>query len=164
MEQLTLWSADRPAKASASQESSSDSTIPEAPSRSLMSDFCEKFGLNGSFGKTSLDAFQLTGGQTLSASSKRLLKAGIALRGEFLTLNTSERTSSPAQSPNGADVCLLSDILLTGDVPQKYFLSARACRGIIRRAEAKGKELPPLLLAALKEQIQESEGGGEPSE
>jgi hypothetical protein len=41
---------------------------------------------------------------------------------EFLTLNTSEW-------PSDAAVCSLSDILETGDVPQRYFLSAKACQG-----------------------------------
>lgn len=34
--------------------------------------------------------------------------------------------------------------------PPKYFLSARACEGILRRAETRGKTLPPLLKAALE--------------
>lgn len=160
MEQLTLSLEEVRAKASPSLENSRDSTTPEADWLSLMSDFCAKFGLDGSSGKTCRESCQLTGGQTLSASSKRLLKSGISVRGAYLTLNTSERTAFPAQSPNGADVCLLSDILIRGDAPQRYFLSAKACRGIIRRAEAKGKQLPELLLTALKEQIQEAEEGG----
>jgi hypothetical protein len=47
-------------------------------------------------------------------------------------------------------VCSLSDILETGDVPQRYFLSAKACMGILRRAEKRGKELPPQLARALQ--------------
>lgn len=38
------------------------------------------------------------------------------------------------------------------DVPTKYYLSARACAGILRRAEKRGKELPPELKAALEMQ------------
>lgn len=52
--------------------------------------------------------------------------------------------------PNGASVCLLSDVLETGPIPQKYFLSEKACRGILRRAEKRGKELPELLARALR--------------
>lgn len=37
---------------------------------------------------------------------------------------------------------------------QKYFLSARACAGILRRAATRGKTLPPALDAALKAQSQ----------
>jgi hypothetical protein len=43
----------------------------------------------------------------------------------------------------------LSDILEIGDVPQRFFLSPRACAGILRRAEKRGKALPPELLKAL---------------
>jgi len=32
---------------------------------------------------------------------------------------------------------------------EKYFLSKTACAGILRRAERRGKELPPVLRAAL---------------
>ena len=43
----------------------------------------------------------------------------------------------------------LSDILETGDVPQRFFLSATACRGILRRAAKRGKSLPSALHEAL---------------
>jgi hypothetical protein len=61
----------------------------------------------------------------------------------FLTLSTLE-------FPSAAVASSLSDILETGDVPQRYFLSATACRGILRRAEKRGKQLPPSLRAALE--------------
>jgi hypothetical protein len=62
---------------------------------------------------------------------------------EFLTLNTLE-------FPSGAAVCSLSDVLETGEVPQRFFLSATACRGILRRAEKRGKDLPIQLHQALQ--------------
>jgi hypothetical protein len=40
--------------------------------------------------------------------------------------------------------------LETQGVPQKFYLSPKACSGILRRAEKRGKELPPLLRAALE--------------
>jgi hypothetical protein len=61
---------------------------------------------------------------------------------EFLTLSISEW-------PSAAAVCSLSDILENGDVPQRYFLSAKACAGILRRAEKRGKALPEPLQQAL---------------
>ena len=61
----------------------------------------------------------------------------------FLTLNTSEFHSAAA-------VCSLSDILETGDLPQRYYLSDTACRGILRRAVKRGRELPRLLQMALE--------------
>ena len=68
----------------------------------------------------------------------------------FLTLNTSEWNHTLGLSLNDDGVCSLSDILETGDVPQRFYLSARACAGILRRAEKRGKDLPPPLAHALK--------------
>ena len=52
--------------------------------------------------------------------------------------------------PNAAAVCSLSQVLEEGSIPQRFFLSATACEGILRRAEKRGKELPPALEHALK--------------
>jgi hypothetical protein len=68
---------------------------------------------------------------------------------EFVTLNISEW-------PSDAAVCSLSDTLETGDVPQRFYLSATACQGILRRAEKRGKKLPPLLHQALLSVAQET--------
>ena len=38
------------------------------------------------------------------------------------------------------------------DVPEKYYLTPRACQGILRRAKERGKELPGELRAALERQ------------
>ena len=65
---------------------------------------------------------------------------------EFLMLNTGE-------SPNVAVESTLSSIL-EANVPDKYSLSAKACEGILRRAERRGKPLPPMLKAALEQTIQ----------
>ena len=53
--------------------------------------------------------------------------------------------------PNEENASTLSQIL-QARVPQKYYLSPRACLGILRRASARGKELPPVLKAALERQ------------
>ena len=63
---------------------------------------------------------------------------------EFLTLNTGASPSEEAGST-------LSEILLA-DVPEKYYLSPKACLGILRRASARGKELPEVLKKALERQ------------
>ena len=68
-----------------------------------------------------------------------------ALLTEFLTLNIGE-------SPSVADESTLSQILIP-NAPEKYYLSAKACEGILRRAERRGKTLPPLLKTALEQQI-----------
>ena len=73
---------------------------------------------------------------------------GLSL-GELMMLNTGE-------SPNAAVESRLSQIL--EDNPQeKYYLSAKACMGILRRAERRGKDLPETLKAVLLMQS-ESEG------
>jgi hypothetical protein len=63
---------------------------------------------------------------------------------EFSTLSISEYHS-------GAVASSLSDVLEAGNVPQRFYLSAKACAGILRRAEKRGKELPRHLKAALEE-------------
>jgi len=55
---------------------------------------------------------------------------------------------------NGGGVCSLSDILEVGSVPLRYFLSAKACRGILRRADKRWRGLPPLLREALEHAVQ----------
>lgn len=70
--------------------------------------------------------------------------------GECMTRNTGE-------SPNAAVVSRLSQIL--EEIPQeKYSLSAKACQGILRRAERRGKDLPEMLKTALLMQFES--GGG----
>ena len=61
--------------------------------------------------------------------------------GEDLTLNFGE-------SPKDASVCSLFSIL-EDNVPDRYFLSVTACKGILRRSEERGKPLDPLLKQAL---------------
>jgi len=45
----------------------------------------------------------------------------------------------------------LSQILQAG-VPERYYLSPKACLGILRRASVRGKELPEVLRIALERQ------------
>ena len=51
---------------------------------------------------------------------------------------------STGEFPNAENVSTLSQILQAG-VPEKYYLSPKACLGILRRASVRGKELPELL-------------------
>ena len=68
--------------------------------------------------------------------------AGMGLAGVCSTANISEW-------PRDANVCSLSEIL-EPHVPRRFYLTAKACKGILRRAERRGKELPPALARALK--------------
>ena len=51
----------------------------------------------------------------------------------------------------------LSEVLETEFVPSKYFLSAKACLGILRRAEKRGKDLPAMLGEALRRVVDSKE-------
>jgi hypothetical protein len=74
----------------------------------------------------------------------------MASHGGCWTLNMCEWTDTLTPSHSDGSVCSLSDVLEeTQLVPQRFYLSQRACEGILRRAEKRGKELPPLLLEAL---------------
>ena len=64
--------------------------------------------------------------------------------GGYLMLNTGE-------FPSEENASTLSQILMAG-VPEKYYLSQKACLGILRRASARGKTLPVMLEKALRRQ------------
>lgn len=66
--------------------------------------------------------------------------------GDSSTLNIGE-------CPREENVSLLSWILQV-EVPEKYYLSAKACRGILTRASRRGKKLQELLETALLEMIE----------
>lgn len=78
------------------------------------------------------------------------------LPGGHSTLNTSESLKDAAE-------CSLSDVLEM-NAPEKYSLSAKACRGILRRAEKRGKELPDMLREALMEVVLSDGAGDEADE
>ena len=63
-------------------------------------------------------------------------------------------THSFGEFPNVEKESTLSQILEM-DVPDKYFLSAKACWGILSRAEKREKEVPTILKIALLERIAE---------
>lgn len=88
----------------------------------------------------------------LQKESGRWLTAGMGMDGP---LPTEFSTRSFGECPSAAVVSRLSQIL--EDTPhQKYYLSAKACAGILRRAERRGKKLPPELETALIRQLREA--------
>ena len=110
------------------------------------SNMCDLLALlehHGSCGKTCRVCFPATEEGILPASFERWENTGMGGPIECWTLSTSE-------FPNDAGASSLLDILETGDLAQRYFLSARACAGILRRAEKRGRTLPPHLQEALK--------------
>lgn len=83
----------------------------------------------------------LRGGGHLQVASWEM---GGPLLGEFMM-------HSFGESPKEENVSLLSQILEEHPHP-KYSLSEKACLGILRRAETRGKKLPELLEITLKKQ------------
>lgn len=80
-------------------------------------------------------------------SSGKWATAGVVRGGQFVPLGDS-LTLNIGEYPREESVSTLSEVLEV-IVPKKYYLSATACAGILRRAERRGKELPPLLKEAL---------------
>jgi hypothetical protein len=105
---------------------------------------------NGLSGKTSPVFCRVTEDGILEPSSKGWRNSGMGSPTEFLTLNSVEHMSTLEPSLSEGGVCSLSDVLETQPVPRRFFLSAKACNGILRRAQKRGKALPPMLEAALK--------------
>lgn len=105
----------------------------------------------GSFGKMSPVSCHLTKEKILEPSSEGWQNAGMGSPTGFLTLNISEWTAWNGESRNDDGVCSLSDILETGDLPERLYLSPKACAGILRRAEKREKEFPKMLRQALQE-------------
>ena len=66
------------------------------------------------------------------------------LAGEYSMPNTGE-------SPRDVRESTLSQILEVS-VPERYYLSPKACMGILKRAASRGKALPEVLRVALEEQ------------
>ena len=85
-----------------------------------------------------------------------LWEMGGALLGEYMMHSFGEKPSEIAIQEmclhwghhSVAEESRLSQILVEG-VHQKYYLSAKACQGILQRAENRGKDLPKLLKDAL---------------
>lgn len=167
--QLTFLSEEPPAKATASPDSERDWMIRVATSCLPMLQLLGDTGPRGWSGRTSSVSFQATKDELLQAfwdsspddeskspqtdgklrALSTATKALTASHGASLTLNLSEQNAFQTPSHSVDGVSSLSDILETGDVPPRFFLSGKACRGILRRAEKRGKALPEQLAHAL---------------
>lgn len=89
-------------------------------------------------------AFSLpTGGATSKSSFERWPASGMVSDGVCLTAGTLE-------SPSHAKESTLLDAIETREVPQKYFLSPNAARGMLRRTKRMGRKLFPPLNDALE--------------
>jgi len=142
--QMSMFSSgEPPAKVSVSPDSEKDWMTRVATSCSPIWQLFSDIAPSGWFGRTSPAYCPAGADGILEPSSEGWRNAGLGSDIEFWTLDILE-------FPNAAAVSSLSDIMETGDVPQRYYLSATACRGILRRAEKRGKPLPPGMKSALE--------------
>ena len=124
-------------------------------------------------GRTSPEHSAATTEKTSPQSSKKRSGSSSRKRPLFLFL---KRDGQPADALWATDGALLGEFSMRsfGESPrhgvesrlsqilednphQKYYLSAKACRGILNRAARRGKDLPEALKAAL---LSQSESGG----
>lgn len=113
-------------------------------------------------------AFSSNGGEISGRSSKHSAALPVRTDYQFLDLRNglmpdvwSEQdglspggstTLNTGESPSDARGSTLSQIL-EANAPEKFCLSAKACQGILNRAERRGKVLPTMLREALEEVI-----------
>ena len=143
--QISMFSSEElPASHSQSPDSEKDWMTRVATSCSPILPLLNDIGPSGWYGRTSPASYPVKEDEILPHYFEGWQNSGMGGHTECLTLSTSEW-------PNDAAVCSLSDILETGTVPQRFFLSATACQGILRRADKRGKELPQALQAALEQ-------------
>ena len=150
MQLLMFSSAEPPANPSASLDSDRAWMTLVATSPSSILPSLTSIGPTGSFGRMSPAFCPAAEDGTLVPSSGRWANSGMGSPTECWTLSTSEWTGLSGLSLKDDGVCSLSDILEDGSVPQRYYLSAKACQGILRRAANRGKKLPEQLAAALR--------------
>lgn len=129
---------------------------------------------NGLCGRTCRARCPLTMGRTSGKSSKAssasrnpkqmflCLREDAGCRPErswetvMLSPGASSTPRRVGASHKDGNVFLLSSIL-QADAPEKYCLSPKACQGILRRAQKRGKELPEVLRIALERQAARDE-------
>ena len=124
-------------------------------------------------GKTSAEHYQATT-ETISEKSSKKLRGSSNPKFMYLCLNRANGVMPDVWTvTDGASLGVCETQLtrechreeeesflwqiLQETVPQKYYLSAKACLGILRRSEIRGKKLPEVLKNALLAQANISE-------
>ena len=149
-EQLSIFSSEElPASRSVSPDSERDWLIRVATSRLRILPLLTSIGPSGWSGRTCPASCHRETDGTLEPSSEGWQNSGMGGPTGSWTLNGCEHNGIHAPSRSAGDVCSLSDVLETKPVPPRFSLSAKACSGVLRRAERRGKELPPMLKQAL---------------
>lgn len=139
---LTSSTGDSPARTSAWPASGPVLTALVAASGLSSSGCCPSCGHDGRSLRMSPDFYPATEDATLASFSAGWMTSGSQSHGRYWTRSTSE-------SRNAAAACSLSQVL-QDEVSSKFYLSAKAAAGILRRAERRGKSLPAHLERALR--------------
>ena len=172
MKKSTCSSGARPARISQSQGNDWDLKVGEACSLSTLYDCVLSLESTGLCGKMSPllfpaaevrisdDLFPCSvdgmsrslkaDGENVESSPR--LREDSEWHGEYLTLNLPEWNNFRGQSRSAGSVSSLSDILVSGNIPPRYYLTVKCAEGILRRAARRGKTLPPVLKEALLRQ------------
>ena len=161
----TSSSVELPARHSPSPDSAKDSPTLAEASRWSSSDWRKHYVLAGSSGKTSPACCHKTQDGLLEPSSGRWATSGMGGPTESWTRSMCEWTDTLVPYPSDDGVCSLSHVLEDSrDVPERFYLSPKACVGILRRAERRGKTLPPMLDQALRQVAGSAESEDETEE
>lgn len=138
-----------PAKTSASSESDEAWARAHDPASPMpFSLWPSDTDLGMSSSKTFRDFSPVMAGETWRRSSVRWSNSGMAWDTGSSTLATSECRSADGECSSSES--RLADVL-EPSAPQRFYLSARAAAGILRRASARGRSLPPSLDMALRQ-------------
>lgn len=140
---LTSSLGAHPASRSRERATRKDLTTQGVNSPTPLFDLLEQHDRSGLSGKMSGMFYQSTEDGISPPSSGKWMNSGMVSHGGYLTLNTSE-------SPSDAEDCSLSDVLETGEQLEKYYLSQKACTGILRRTAKRKGQLPEYLKAAVE--------------
>ena len=155
---MSLWEA-RPAKVSAWQDCDKDLKTPGETSHLSILGWLISLDHRFAYGKTCPESLAVTEGEISLHSSQGWGNWGMGGATECLTahgwegVQCTEGHGTKTQCLNDAGGSSLSAVLQeTHETPQKYWLSSRACAGILRRAESRDKTLPTILKTALENQ------------
>jgi hypothetical protein len=143
---LTSLLEDSPAKTSPLQDADEGSPATDQDSSLSSPESQTLFDPNGFSSRTYPDCSPRTAVGTSESCLERWPTSGMAWDGGFSTAVSSECRSAAGECSSSETT--LADVL-EPNVPQRFYLSARAARGILRRAEKRGRELPPALAEAL---------------
>lgn len=144
-----------PARTSPSPGSAAASPATDPASSSSSPESLSLFDPDGFSSRTYPVSSLATAVGTSESCLERWPSSGTAWPGGFST-HVSSECRSDAGGCSSSEPSLTEILEPPASVPERYSLSARAARGILRRAQKRGRILPPHLLAALESVAGES--------